>query len=156
MFFGKASFKNATSLPEFTAAEEGAAAAVTSNLSGAVESCWPFTSAVSAGMVNTPACRATTEKVTVSVELIAPLMKLMFWAVPVWTICRPRTFGVGTFFEEPPSKTSDSVACSPSVIVSRSSDAVNAAASAALWSNATAASTSQIFIMNRMTFIRRF
>ena len=114
-----------------TAAADGALAAVTVNLSGVVESCWPFTSAVSAGMVNSPACRALTENVTVTVELIAPLMKLMFWEVPVCTICRPGTTGVGTFFDWPPSNASESVACSPSVMESRSSVAVKLAASAA-------------------------
>ncbi len=82
-------------------------------------------------MVNSPACCAVTEKVTVTVELIAPLIELTFWEVPVWMICNPGTLGVGTLLDCPPSKVSDSVACSPSVMVSRSSDAVNDAAPAA-------------------------
>ncbi len=53
---------NAISFPESIAAAGGASALSTASLSGAVESCWPFTSAVNAGMVNSPACLGVTVK----------------------------------------------------------------------------------------------
>jgi hypothetical protein len=121
---------NAISFPEAIVAGGGASAFSTVSLSGKVESRWPFTSAVSAGMVNSPACRADTEKVTATVELIAPLTMLKFWEFPICVICKPGTLGVGTFFGCAPSKESESVAVSPREIVSRSSDAVKLAARA--------------------------
>ena len=101
-------------------------------------------------MVNSPSRCGVTEKLTVTVELIAPLMMLMFCEVPAWVIWRPDTLGVGTCPGEPPSKASASVALSPSVSVSRSSDAVNEAAHAAPGSSAAATSPNQILRMNRI------
>ena len=81
-------------------------------------------------MVKSPVRSGVMEKVTVTVEVIWPLMMLTFWEFPDCTIRKPVTCGVGRFLAWPPSKASDIVAVSPMVIRSRSSDAVKLAASA--------------------------
>ena len=102
-------------------------------------------------MVNSPSRCGVTEKFTVTVELIAPLIQLMFWEVPACANWRPDTLGVRTRLGEPPSKASESVALSPSVSASRSSVAVNEAAHAAPGSSATI-SIANVFKVNRILF----
>src|ERR1019366_7555230 len=90
-------------------------------------------------------------------ELVWPLMKLKELDGPTYWNWRPAMLGMpGASCGWTPSNFSERVACSPSVSVSRSSDAVNDAANDALVSSALARSTNQIFGMNRMASIRHF
>ena len=86
-------------------------------------------------------------------ELVEPLMKLKELDGPTYWNCKPATAGgVGVACGWPSLNLSESVAFSPSVNVSRSSAAVNDAASAAPGSSAVANSLNQIFSVNRMIF----
>ena len=64
-----------------------------------------------------------------TVELDWPLMNLNWVDVPASVTCKlGMAGGTGTLSGDPPSKDKDSVAFSPKVMVSRSSDAVKLAA----------------------------
>ena len=86
-------------------------------------------------------------------ELLWPLKSSVVWVLfPTWLICSPGTSGRETLAGLPPSNVSDNVAPSPSVTVSRSSDAVNDVAKAGPQPSATNSSTANVFKVNRIIF----
>ncbi len=90
------------------------------------------------------------------IEVLWPLKSAVIWLVflPCF-ICKPRTSGMDTLAGCPPSNTSDRVAVSPIMMLSRSSDAVKLAASAMAERKTSAAAnkTATIREMTRFNFI---
>jgi len=101
------------------------------NFSGGVVSTWPPTSAVSAGITNSPGWVGVRMMFFKKLAEYWPLTMLIFREVPASDICRcGMSDGNGMDLGLPPSKRSVRVALSPTVTFSRSSVAVKLAAPA--------------------------